>query len=401
MQSVKIQWLLYILYIMFISADPFAAFSGFDKGHRIIFFTEIATLTYCYNAINSFRKVFRYELNIIWFILIIYHWINCIMHDVPSEHGYFLLLYPIFSSFTILVLSCYLYLQNAMKASIVFSIGLLSYVMFAVLSGNYIEDASGAVRLTGSIHMNQLGQAGGFCLFMLLILKQHIKKQALMKFILLSIIPLYGIIQAGSRNAFIMLVFASFTLLFSKTLSSKISIGKIFRLLILGIISYLLFNFLLENTAAGQRLLGTSEQAEMQNTMYQTGTFLDFLGDRGWYYYVGFQNFIENPLFGIGMWNFAHYNNAIFPLHTEYMVHITEGGIIASSLYFYFIFRIGKGLVQINSKERSELSVILGLCFITYLIVCFTARAFYYIQFYVVMGITIAEIMKFEVMKKS
>lgn len=382
------------------SADPFAAYSGIDKGHRIVFFMEIMTLISLYNVKNSFKKVFCYDLNIIWFILIIYHWINCIMHEVPCEHGYFLILYPIFSSFTILVLSCFLYLQDATKASIVFSIGLLSYIIFAVLSGRYIEDASGNVRLTGSIHMNQLGQAAGFSLFMLLILKQYLKKHTLVKVLLLSIIPLYGIIQTGSRNAFIIFTLVLLAMLISRILCYKITKKIFFRLLVLGLIAYFLFDFFVEHTAAGQRFLGTSEQAEMQDAMYRTGTFFDCLGDRGWYYFVGFKNFLENPLFGIGMWNFAPYNNVIFPLHTEYMIHIAEGGIIASSLYFYFIYRIGKGLIRINRKERTELTVILGLCFVAYIIVCLTARAFYYYQFYVTMGITVAVIMKFDAKRK-
>lgn len=400
MQSVKYQNILYLLYIIFMSADPFSAYSGIDKGHRIVFLIEILTLVFLYNSNKSFKKVFCYDLNIVWFILIFYHWINCMIQNVPCENGYYLIFYPIFSSFIILVLSCYLYLQNPYKASIVFSIGFLSYVFLGVMSGNYIEDSSGNVRLTGSIHMNQLGQAAGFSLFMLLILKQYIRKSSLMKMLLLSTLPLYGIIHSGSRNALIILLIVVFAMLLTRVLSYRISVKFVVYLLMLGIVAYFSIDFLVEHTTAGQRLLETTEQAEMQDIMYHTGTFFDLLGDRGWYYYVGFLNFIDNPILGIGMWNFKYYNNASFPLHTEYMVHITEGGIIAASLYFYFIYRIAKGLIRINIRQRTELGVILGLWFVSYLIVCFTARAFFYYQFYVIMGIAIAVIMKYDTKQK-
>lgn len=396
MQEIRNSRYLYLLYIVFMVANPFAAYTGIDKGHRIVFVLEIITLIHLYCKNKFFKQVFCYKLNLVWFLLIVYHWINCIIHEVPLENGYILEFYPIFSSFMILVMSCYLYIKNPRVAPIVFLVGLLLYILFAVMAGHYQEDSSGNLRLTGSIHMNQLGQAAGFCLFLVAVIKQNLSKNVWSKVCLLSLLPLYTIIQTGSRNAFIMGLLALTTFFFSRTLCKNISYKMFLKIIIMGVFIYFVINLFVQNSVVGQRLLGTSEQAEMQDTFYKTGTFFDLLGDRGWYYYVGIKNFLEHPFFGIGMWNFQFYNHAGFPLHTEYMIHIAEGGIVASLLYYYFIYKIAKGLYLINIKGRTELSIILGLAFLTYLIVCLTARAFYYCQFYVLMGITIAVIMKYD-----
>ena len=61
--------------------------------------------------------------------------------------------------------------------------------------------------------------------------------------------------------------------------------------------------WVLKTTEIGSRLSTITTQAE-QHTFLQTETAWDLFGDRGYYYYHGWELFLEAPLTGIGLVNF-------------------------------------------------------------------------------------------------
>lgn len=145
----------------------------------------------------------------------------------------------------------------------------------------------------------------------------------------------------------------------------------------------------MDNTEAGARLIDSDDTAVAE---LQTGTMLDLLGERAWYYFLGWQNFLSNPWFGIGLWHFETYNQYGLPLHTEYMIHIAEGGIIGATIYFSFIAFILIKLIKRFILTKTSVSFILLMVFISYLFIGITAREFYYTFFFPILGVIVYNI---------
>lgn len=66
------------------------------------------------------------------------------------------------------------------------------------------------------------------------------------------------------------------------------------------------------------------------------------------------------------MWNYKNYTGGRYPLHSEYMVHLCEGGIIGSALWlsfiFFIVFIIWK-YINIKEYKLSAISSVLVLLF--------------------------------------
>src|SRR5690606_29251954 len=107
--------------------------------------------------------------------------------------------------------------------------------------------------------------------------------------------------------------------------------------------------YVVKETTSGQRFLGALKGDEMQVADdYATGTFWDILlGERVTYYVVGFDNFQDSPLTGIGLLNYLNFNKTSdFIMHSEYMTHLTEGGIFGFLLYLAFICYVMKLFIK-------------------------------------------------------
>ena len=143
------------------------------------------------------------------------------------------------------------------------------------------------------------------------------------------------------------------------------------------------------NTNVGVRLLSTMDQEK--SMVFTTGTFLDMFGDRGIYYYLSYLNIKENPLTGIGLYNFMYYNNFPVTIHSEYLIHFCEGGIIGGVIYVLFLKQLYKGVVNNFKIYKNPESIIIALSFVAYLFVCFSARGLYYEHFYPILGLCMAK----------
>ena len=69
----------------------------------------------------------------------------------------------------------------------------------------------------------------------------------------------------------------------------------------------LLLSYIFGETELGERLLSTTSQSELLETNPAKGTIFEYYGDRGAYYFLGFQAFLDAPIFGIGLKNFQNY----------------------------------------------------------------------------------------------
>lgn len=338
----------------------------------------------CQNVL--FRYVITNKFSVSFGILILYHWINLLTNNATVGHRYFTFIAPLFENYVILNLCCFLFLKDSQKA---FKFILAGYLLFCILAFNVSHLANN--RLTGAIHSNQFAQCAG----MILLLLTYMKYQLRLSYLTVGLLALpfvFVIVKTGSRNGFILLLIFALGLLLSKMFSRRWYMKDFTQIVCLITVIVIVNVYLMNETFLGKRLLNTEAQADA--VKLGTGTVLDKLGDRGFYYVVGWENFLEHPLFGIGLGNFPSYNKYIYPLHSEYMIHLCEGGIVGFILYSFFLFFFSKGVVNAFREDKNEYTLSLVMIWIAYLVVGITAREFYYSQFYPPLGLCMYFILK-------
>lgn len=199
-------------------------------------------------------------------------------------------------------------------------------------------------------------------LLMLLCLRKQISTIVL---VFLMVLPVYAMLNTLSRMGTISLFLAIVGfVIFRKQLTFKNSI----ILFVLGLVVLVGVNYVLESTAVGARIMGTSEQAD-KYTDYKTGTFLDLLGDRGPQYYLSWPFFLENIWTGIGLRRWSVYGPFGLICHSEYLAQYLENGIISFLTYVYFfswyLIRFFKA-----SSWTSEYNVSVGTARYVFVILC-------------------------------
>ena len=56
-------------------------------------------------------------------------------------------------------------------------------------------------------------------------------------------------------------------------------------------------------------------------------------------YEFGYEKFLENPYFGIGLNNYKQFDGYNLVLHSEYLVQLIENGLVGFILFFLFYCR--------------------------------------------------------------
>lgn len=323
---------------------------------------------------NHKIKTFTQSI-IFWALLMSYHLLNCYFRGILN---------PEYSIFTITVrnlalLTCvpFLYYQNRIKIIYIILFAFLYNLIATYLTGTTDESEE---RLTGIYYTTQLGQMAGLacCLISLLIYLQ--KKMWLYS---LYIIPIGIMMLSGSRNGLLVVCFALVMLLVA-----YISKGNVVKMLFFIVLAFVGYNYL-QTTEIYDRLMNVSSEY----SILQTGTVWDkILGDRIYYYVIGFQNFLDNPIYGIGLLNFQEYNNYKYPLHTESMTHLAEGGLIGITLYILFLRSYIRQFVRFCSFRNILFNQMLVL-FICIFVVGITARIYHYEFFFAMYGLIGGEIL--------
>ena len=156
---------------------------------------------------------------------------------------------------------------------------------------------------------------------------------------------------------------------------------KLWHIIIYVVLAIIGYNYL---TTTDLFMRATESSVE---GVWETGTFLDYIfGDRALYYVMGYMNFLDSPINGIGIYNFMDYNKFTFPLHGEFISHWVEGGLIGALLYISFVYHYIKYLKRDYSIYNIHLNVMI-FAFATIIILGFTTREYPFIFFFVVYGI--------------
>jgi hypothetical protein len=134
-------------------------------------------------------------------------------------------------------------------------------------------------------------------------------------------------------------------------LVTKVSLFSLQRVIIIAPFVLLLLSYIFGETELGERLLSTTSQSELLETNPAKGTIFEYYGDRGAYYFLGFQAFLDAPIFGIGLKNFQNYYYTV--LHSEVMIHLSELGFIGFVLYITFLYKIIKNLIRQKNRLKT------------------------------------------------
>lgn len=321
------------------------------------------------------RKIISNPIICWWSVLMIYHMIHNYIIGIPDENHWRIA----FLKETILIyFIALMYIYDTSKT--IWSI-LISYIFTLIIA--YLHPSNESDRFSSVIlYITQLGQLCGLACLMISILF-HLNYKA--KWILLLyIFPIVIMLLTQSRNGMLMVAFAYFSLFIS-----KINLKNFPKILIMIFLIYLAYDTF-EESKFFQRFVETGDN----EIMYATNTFLDdIFGERVIYYVLGYMNFQDHPIFGIGLLNFSNYNNFEYPIHAEFWTHVVEGGIIGGVLficfYYYMFKQLFKGIKHSDTLQRQHLINLLA-----FVALGFTARIFHIPMFFPIYGLILGFIIK-------
>ena len=219
-------------------------------------------------------------------------------------------------------------------------------------------------------------------------LQYQYKKLSLKVLLFYLVVALYFAVVGATRKAIggiaimmFMAVLANIDLRSIKTMAIVV---------IAFVVAYLAFDYMMENTVLGERFEAGEENSDkFIPYQFRGHWFFQFIGDRAGYYIRGWQYFIDNPWTGIGLRNFAVFDYGKHTLHTEYMVQLTECGIIGTTLYLLFMGWMAYNLLYVFLKiEKRETLIYVGM-YGAILFVSFTAWTYSFAIYFIVFGIII------------
>lgn len=209
-------------------------------------------------------------------------------------------------------------------------------------------------RLNAEINANEiaLSAAIGYGLYMLLYIRQAIDK----KLMVFAIILAFLIVLTGSRMGLAMIALMSLGM--SALKFDLKNVTNFFGALALTVILVAVSIYIMDNTLIGERMMGTTTDHE--ELIYETGTILDYYGDRGLQYYFSWPVFLEHPIFGIGFHQWQVYSLSGHVCHSEYMVQYVECGLVALFLYIAFWYQMMRNLNYYRkiTREREKKTIL-------------------------------------------
>jgi len=322
----------------------------------------------------------------IWLILTLYHWVNAMVKQVPGTniidllHG--------LKVYSTLAIYTYLSTIDFKKTVKLLLHVFMSYLVLSFFVNDIFHSNIGD-RMSGVIYSTLLGQSAAVTAVYIVYLS-YFQNWKFTKLVFLYSLPFLVIMLTKSRNALGMFGIALIAHLSIFLLKSKISIKKLILISSLLIILGLSAKYVISNSSIGDRLMDVERAEKINaNNGRLTNTYFDSIaGDRLVFYILGFKYFLESPITGIGMWNFRYKSGRFDPLHSEYMVHLCEGGIIAVILWSIFILIVIKGILK--SKYYLPVKTI-ALFSIALLLFCgIYGRLFFSPVFYPLIGLAIS-----------
>ena len=366
----------------------------FDSKERSIVFLSIAVFLINFISSRKFQQFLFSKPVSFWGIWVIYSCINLKISGYHEElpFSYYVIL-EFFSPFLVMLIVCLEFYYNHKKLLHTLLAVFCVYGLFTL----FLSDIFGG--FTGEQNLGSLGNMGPlntmFIVFYsgLLFANKWIKRRSLIYYIFFACSV---ILLMATRKAFgASLIMIIFTIISQYNLSMK-NFGKLIAFSLIIIYS---INLVLDNTTMGKRISTIQETGKKFNTTNQE--VLNLLGDRAFFYIEGWSIFLKRPITGIGINNFTKETGTNYRIHSEYIVQLTEGGIIGSTIFLFFYLWISRNLYK--SLKESKKSIILVLIggFFAIIFVNGTAWTYAFPHYFACFGIIIGYLKNDTVQKNA
>ena len=378
---IKKTWINYLFLFLVINYQLVVSYiTQFDSAGYFLLALSLVVLLLNSKQIKSIQNTKPVKFWLLWCIYVV---INYYLHPIHTNEISFLrvikvVLYPLLTM-TITVKE---FEENPIGLIKLCAVTILTYTLLG-----FYFDRGILFRIEGED--NVLGNAYAiitcFSLFYLTLL-QRTKHINLVLFVVLVIVVLIVLAMSGTRKAFgaglIMLVF--WVLSIADINKARTWLLTVF--LAFGV--YLGYNELMQNTYIGQRMDVYEEQQSMLPD--EAPEFLKVFGDRSVHYYYGWMQFVEKPIFGVGLYQsrVEYKSGTDVYLHTEYIAQLADNGIVGFAFFFALYFWIGKGLLK-KRKSDKQLGLVMIGGFVVVLFLNLTAWSWSFPQYFLCLGVLI------------
>lgn len=342
---------------------------------------------------SSFKSLQLRKPIVFWLLWCVYAFLNYYMHPhTVNPLGVLVLYRKIFIPLIVMMVVVKEYKANSNK---ILWVCFITHAVYMLLG--YYFDRGILYRIDEED--NELGNAyaiiSSFTLFYLMLLNRT-KKINIVWFVLLTAVIMLALAMSGTRKAFgagvIYLVFWLLSLLELKKVRSWILVAVFLWVGFWG------YNQLMENTYMGQRMEYLEEQ---QESYLPPGApkILSVFGDRAGHYYYGWFIFLKHPFFGVGTGQTLvnqGYNRLVYA-HTEFMVQLTDQGLVGFLLFaafYYWIvvhlfkgFRFDKKIKGFRFDKKTGICMLGGIAAILFL--SLTAWTWEFPHYFICLGVLI------------
>lgn len=329
----------------------------------------LGLIIFIYNIFQDdlFRNITTKKVVIAWGVLMLYHFTNALICNVPETDFY--VFFNCIQTTILLGFTVFNFILDEKRCLKTLIVGYITFLVACLFQGSFTE----LERLTSlGVHTNQIGQCAGVLSIIAVIYYADNKKHLLWIYPFILVVSLL----TQSRNSLSIVILSLFIMLYDDV-KRRPWYTQVF-IVVTTVISLYGASSFIEELPIIQRFQETTSDETVDTFFSQQGyertnTILDnFLGERLVYYYLGWEDFIANPINGIGLWNFRYLHFG-YPIHSEYIIHLAEGGIIGFAIYMFFLVSIGKGLWSVEDKSIQHQYLI---AFGAILFVSITARIF-------------------------
>ena len=358
----------------------------FDAGGRTTLFLTLLVL--CVNLRSrQFQKIAFGLPSKIWLIWVIYTAINVYIQGYNNKSllfSFFIILH-LLAPYVVMVVSAFEFVKNKERLLKVLLYSFLTYsiIGFYFMDNFYVAMQEG--RDAGKTLGNLLAINTVFIVFCAALLYKF-KVYSQKKMYAFIIFAVAIIVISATRKAFGAVGILYISLIISQT---KLNLKNIIKIAAIATIFYIGFNYMMENTFMGERIVN---EAEIE---HYTGDniFLKFVGDRANNYIIGYEIFKDNPIFGIGIGNYMTYTRNSLVLHTEYMAQLCENGLVGFTLFAVFYISIIYKLFKIKSNPilKSGRIIMIG-AILAILFMGITAWIYDFSFYFAIIGVTIGHI---------
>lgn len=382
----------YIFIALVLTSDYLFAGLGIPGVYSFLEFIMFGMVFYAFFSKKNYLKVMLLTPILFWTIWVVYNYINwkqigIVNAEFPHQFVLSSFVYPILTMSIVYYEGC----KNLKRTTTVVLAALAVYVIGGLLFQGDNDTTRGVWDDTergGGVLGNALPLNACILTFFSIFayFKGWVNKKWLCLLLVFSLASIFFVATRKALAGWLFIVFMPFLSNFDFRKPSSL-----YKLVLLIGVIYMAYQYVIEETYLGERLMQTAEQGEESNESDVEA--LNFLGDRALQYIMAWDFFGENPITGIGLYNFQVVADFPMALHSEYMVQLCECGIIGSVLYLLFMSGLIAKIMIIYNRNSKLFFVFVGgiLCILSF---NFTAWTYQGTAYFAMYGIILASCQK-------